>query len=195
MNISFGAKLVDTTSIMTLTHPDARDYKDCNVSIVELSRFDRNDWQTVEDTAKKYSSYDTKSTNYAQNIRFFFDNVFKNPKQRKNELYYAMTLQQDKFEKLDHEKVLALMETLTDKAIYDHNPSIEYLQVSPSTNHEAKSITNPRLYRNIGSKMVNFAKKLFEGKEIYVVADYNSIDFYLKNGFKKVRGNLLKFCG
>ena len=95
-----------------------------------------------------------------------------------------MTTQTDGFEHIDYSKVIGIAEIWNCPGISDFL-DLRYLQVCPSTNHDAIN----RKYKNVGTAILNAIKSLYPLRNLYVIADKNVKDFYTKNGFKVLRGN------
>lgn len=192
MKISFCANKVTDTHIQRLNNLEQKTYEEFKVPIVEYDRFSGLDKKSIEQTAALYSEYDHLHANYAQNINFKFEKVYENPHNLKSMKYHAILIPQDSYNWVDPKNVLGIIETSFMK---DSPPKIDYLQVNPHTNYWFGDIWTPRGYKQIGTALVKFVTdRLFAGHDVYVNSDYNSMDFYIKLGFEKLEGTLLKYC-
>ena len=98
-----------------------------SASFVELDPENENDLDTMYNLNLHWGFLET----YAYQILDSMERIHKNlMRYNENSKFYALTLQHDKFEKLEPKKILAVTELTEDK---DKNSiSINYLQVDPN---------------------------------------------------------------
>lgn len=171
MSINFTGIPVDKTTITKR----ASIFKNNSIPayIVELDKNNFEDMNSLHDTAFKW--YDNGGR-YAPNIynkavdKYKFNDISK-------EHFYALTTQQKDFEKIKPDNILGLM-MFSETKNFDNE--INYLEVDPAT---SKSKNLIREYKKVGSRLVEFIKKTYNKKSIFVQADSRAIKFYKKMGF------------
>ena len=101
-----------------------------------------------------------------------------------NEKFFILTKQTENFDNINPEMVLAEAKIITNnpdtRSIY-----LDYLQVEPDNMHEAEN----RIYKGIGSKMLDFLKLHYKNKDIHLHAVFSTLEFYAKNGFHPIEQN------
>ena len=162
MEINFKANLVNKTYIRKYNSSKQK-YLPEQVSFVELLHGDVGDKKVLKKITRKW-----KAPNFANLI---YDKFKKRPDYRT----FALTTQNDNFEKLDDAKILGLEQISTESGV-----SIEYLQTMPYTKYPQKD----REYKKVGSRMVHCLKKEYYYNKIGANALWSVIDFYYKkHGF------------
>lgn len=106
--------------------------------------------------------------------------------------YYVVTAQKYNFGKLDYKDVLGIIEYTHDKdKKYDY---IDHIQVNPKYMNKS----NTRLYKNVGTALLDFIKNLKGFDNIYLDSLKSAVNFYTKNGFEVVddtiKQPLMRFC-
>ncbi len=147
-------------------------YKSCpkKVSFVEINPTESLDVLAANKIAAKWDK--TGDGTFAHDI---CRAINRGEKSR----FFALTTQQDTFEKLDYEKILSLAQVKTEKED-EYEEFIEFLQVDPdnlSSSYYAE-------FSHIGTAMLDSLKKLFCKKCIGLNSVRSAIKFYLRNGFK-----------
>lgn len=147
------------------------------VSLVELDINNQND---IEALGKTAVLWERKASTFANYIYIDATKDKQYPDVEK-EHYYALTKQNENFELLNPNSVLALAVYAEKK---DPMNEIMWLQVDPKTNTKNASIFN-REYKNIGTAIVDFLKSLSQ-KPLYVQSDTKATPFYEKQGFESM---------
>lgn len=92
---------------------------------------------------------------------------------------YALTIQKDNFDKLEHEKILGFAEMRND----DNNPRYKWLyrlQVKP----EATNVNNNnKIYNYVGTNIIKSLKKIYKNISLFSIKNPNIEKFYKNNGF------------
>ena len=171
--ISFKAQYIGNSVIQD------RNNKDVVVSSVKLDPNSKNDVKTVEILFEDW---------FPQYKGILIDDVYYDfidyYKQKEKKDYYALTTQNNNFQKLDPDKILGIAE-YSNFANKNYN-YIDYIQVNP------KYMANKqeREYKNIGSALLDTIKNLNGYKNIYLNSIHEAVDFYTKNGFKLAHDNI-----
>lgn len=183
--ISFTARYIRPANIQKL---DGDSYKPHAASLVEMELSDRSAIERV--------SYDWMQ-NVSDQIAKESDNIGKDGTH-----YYAITNQADHFEKLDPNKIRGMMVIKEGGAKKTHN-TLEFLQVSPSDMSENYGDKLNRMmnkflnkifkakkpeHKHVGQALLDTAKDMFSEKPIDLFAVDKAVEFYEKNGFKKLSG-------
>ena len=141
-------------------------------TIIEINTSSLEEINILEETVNDWGdkdSYGKTIVNDAKNIGIL-------PSKRDTGKIYALTLQQDEFDKLEGDKILGLCEvTLLDK----DKVEINFLQTKP----EHKYNDNKSEYKHIGKSFVRMLQGI-RFKTIVVQAAYNAANFYEKMNFK-----------
>lgn len=147
-------------------------YKNQEVSIVELDPKNQKDVMALAETVCKWESiapgFSSEIYNEALKPKMYPDIVAEH--------YLALTTQNKDYKNLDANKVLGLAlfsETM------DSENQLNWLQVNPTTN---KKNSTERKFKNIGTELVNYMKQITD-KPIYVQSADDAVPFYKKNGF------------
>lgn len=181
--INFTANLIDRPTIKQRKYGFL--WKPIDVSIVELDSTKLSDVNALGKTSK---NWDKKGAIYVKHILFNIIPYLKAGIADIKDHYYALTTQQDNFEKLEPENILGLM-LFREKN--DCKNEICYLEVNPST---TKNKNIFRKYKDVGKTLVEFVKSQFSQKKIEVWSDLDAIDFYKKRGFRRRSRNICNLC-
>ena len=170
-NIHFGANFIGRVSVKKKNIMGR--FKTEKVSLLCIDTLNKDDIQALKHTRETWKDL---------TIHIYEDaNMFYQNKERsKFHHIFALSEQNDNFEKLQPEKILAesaISAYPTSKSI-----SIDYFQVHPKHNYFAKD----RQFKKVGEAMLNAIKKIFEDREILLHAVPKSTDFYAKNDFHPV---------
>ena len=166
---SFGAKFINNVNIGKLCD-GISGYLDCNACFVEIDPGNVSDIKALKDVSKTWS--------YAK----FADNIYNAACElrNENELFrnnkvYALTVQQDKFEKLNENDILGLVHTgaLEGDALF-----IEHLQVKPDIIY-----LNKPDYKGAGTAILNSLKNLTSKIFLFPAKEESVKNFYVLNGF------------
>ena len=171
MSISFTARFVDSTKIKHRLSFFKNEKLE--TSIIELDKKNPDDMKALHDAA--FSWYDNGGR-YATNIYHkATDNTYL--KDVTKEHYFALTTQKNDFENVKPNKILGLM-MFSETSNFDNE--INYLEVNPSTNRSKHLI---REYKNVGKALVDYVKRAYKEKSLFVFSDARVIKFYKKQGF------------
>ena len=142
MNINFKAQKLNSTSIFQLKQNSA-EYIKKPVSFIKFDLKSSSDLISL----KKMNSLWPYT---------FARSMYKSIQRENNAEIYALTLQTDKFEKIECKKILGLAETIK---IDDNSVHLEFLQTHPDYKHKefSKQIS---FYKGIGSALINSIKNL-----------------------------------
>lgn len=176
--ISFTAKFVSPGKIF-VKNPNGNK-QDLRVSFVEM------DPQCPEDVLamRKLNHLWGNSRTYAEEI---YDHMDEDYYRTTPKHYYALTFQRKDFDKLDHMEIVGIAEICQ-----KHNNSIHlnYLQADPENNHTAFN----RIYKQIGTSLLNCIKENFPTNDITVMPPYREVEnFYEQNGFKDIGCGVMKY--
>lgn len=178
--ISFKGAFINPVNIKKI---DGNQYKDFQASFVELNPKDRADIDMLNKIQMTWRGDFTETIFNSAFCSSFIDNDKKK--------FYALTSQQDSFDKLDAKKVLGVVELNKLK----HINRIEFLQVNPnyivgkpkswigklfsSTRNKEQSLP---LFKRVGSAILDSLKKITD-KPLDLLSVENATGFYRKNGF------------
>ena len=177
MNINFTARFLCNAPV--LKSSSNAGYQRADLSLVELDNKDTSDMEALKNTTDIWTKMGAK---YARSIYFeatndiYLESVDK-------EHYFAITEQKSDFSNLVPNQILGLM--VFDETNYNSN-EITLLEVKPNMTRKNKK---DRIYKNVGSNLVNYVQKNFNPKNIIVFSDEDAIEFYKKNGFKNMYDN------
>lgn len=165
MNINFRAQKLGMTKIKKLN-------KNKNRYIPQKVAFIKFDLNTIEDK-KALKNMDSEwPYTFARSIN-------KSILKQKDAEVYALTLQNDSFEKIETNKILGLAEIVAIEDTDSH--FLEYMQIHPD--YAYKKGLFQRDYKNIGTALLNSIKKLDFIKKISTNSLFSAIDFYKTNCF------------
>ena len=155
------------------------------VSFVELETNSTNDKRALKKAnrnwLKEYRKL-WKGQNPKEIVDAYLgDNIYGNFKREMktptSKSFYAITTQNDNFEKLNSEEILGLTEITTH---YVGKYEIEHLQTKPN----CTAFTPNKPYHKIGTGIIDCLKKSLPYKEIQVSPIFDVAEFYEKNGFE-----------
>ena len=155
------------------------------VNFVELELDSNSDKKTLKKTnrnwIKEYRKLCKKQNSETNTDAYLAESIYRNFKRARktpnSKTFYAITTQNDNFEKLNHEDILGLTEITTH---YVGKYEIENLQAKPNC---TASIQN-KPYHKIGTSIIDCLKKALPYKEIQVSPIFDVSEFYEKNGFE-----------
>lgn len=163
--INFKASFINKVNIQKY---NGIKYEPKEVSFVELDTDNKEDRFVLKETAALWGEC------FAVDI---YEDAQKDSFKAKNNHIFALTTQNDKFQRLNPNKVLGLVEFQENT----NSNKIEMLQVHPD--FVSTQMGRPE-YKYIGSKMLDSIKcKYPKPIKLYSVVD--AITFYRKNNFKK----------
>lgn len=170
-SINFGANLQNTVKIRKL----AKDGKYYHVpaSFIKINCNSKLDVDVLG-----YISRYWQGSLYTDNIYNKALSKLKKYESLRLSDIYALTLQKDKFEKLDPEKILGVTDICEN--VYDKGIFIEHLQANPEYIYDKN-----REYKDIGSSILTSLKILYESIELVARKSMSVTNFYKKNGFKE----------
>ena len=166
--ITFGAKYITTSNIQRFGR-DSK-YHDQKVSFIKFLPESTQDKLVINSIA----SWDVFSS-YAKNISDSFNNKVLHKDDYDSE-FYALTTQKDKFECIEPESVLGIIQTSKRKK----DRYIEYLQTNP----EYKFGESMRGFKGIGKVLVQTVLSIIgPNKIVQLDSDESAVGFYKKLGF------------
>lgn len=165
----FGAKFINSVTIGKLQQGAAR-YCDYSASFVEIEPNNIGDINALEYVSKNWSY-----AKFADNIYHAACALKNGSKFYKDNKVFALTAQQDKFEKLRENDLLGLVHV---GPLEDNSLFIEHLQVNPDIIY-----VNKPDYRGVGTGVLNSLKKLTDKISLFPSSEKSVRDFYEKNGF------------
>ncbi len=173
-DISFKGKFISSIAIQKYKSISAP----VKVSVAEVNPIDNNDVKTLKNVHSLWNG------NFSKNIYNDAANINLANIQNADEKFYVLTRQKSNFENLNPEDILA------ESKIIINNPDtrsiyLDYLQVEPDNMYEAEN----RIYKRVGSSMLDFLKLYYPNKDIHLHSVFSSIEFYVKNGFRPIERN------
>ena len=169
-SINFNAKFIKQT---TITRNYAGKYEDFPVNFIEFNEKDPTDFKSLNDLKEDWEYYSYNFSTFLNSIMNNIEYRLKNNK--KSEQIYAITTQNNNFDKINSKEVLGIVEFKNGK---DYN-FIEYLQVDPKL---LPRYNNKREFLGIGSAIIKNLQHLTD-KSIFVDSSKSARKFYEKNGF------------
>ena len=164
MEVSFKANKLDSVNVMKRGVFSYK-YSPQSVSLVEFNLRSVEDKKALKKLKKHWPLT-------------FMSDIYSHVRKKSVGAVYAITKQNDNFEKIDHKQVLGVMEVTHLKP---QNYAIEYLQVHPDFMYsEGKSSR----IKGIGHSLVDFLKTRETVSHIEANADFTALPFYEKEGFK-----------
>lgn len=163
MEINFKANLISTSTIKRYAK-NTDSYINTAASFVEFDLSSKKDMRVLK---KIKSSWNAP----------LFKSIFFHAKQKSpNWKLYALTTQEDNYDKLKADNILGFAQT----SIYIPSMiNLEYLQVNPEYTYKNKQA----IFKHIGSSIIDCLKNLESVSRINVTSILEEIDFYIKNGF------------
>ena len=149
------------------------EFEPVKVSIVELDKDSEDDVKALYKTSILWLDQGAKysSNIYHEAVKGYeYDDI-------EREHYFALTTQNEGFNKLDSEKILGLM--LFSNTRHDTD-QICWFQVRPNTN---TTDSWQREYKGVGKSMMDLIKVINYNKPIYVQSSDKAVEFYKKQGF------------
>lgn len=168
-SINFGAKFKNPVKI--LKKDISGHYIPHKVSFVELEPENLDDIKALYNVNRYWAEKDQ----YACNIYTTALELRRNEDLQNNTCIFAVTEQNDKFEKLNDEKILGLAEVSTRKPKEYY---ISYIQVDP---RNVFSISPE--FKRVGSRILDSVKS-FANKILLSPSSRDIAKFYEENGFK-----------
>jgi hypothetical protein len=162
-DVSFGAKYICPVEVLQKKW-FSNEYKPMKAMLVEFDLKSKEDIAVLKKLKDRWSGF-------ASSI---YSDVVIN---KCADSVYAVTKQNDSFEKLQPRKILGLAEVFR---ITRDKISLEYLQVKPKYAYDEDKF---RGLKGIGGALVRFLKSQDDIKKIQVNPTYSAMDFYVKKGF------------
>lgn len=170
-NLSFTAKLIQDRVNIGRLEDDGR-YHDFKSNLVEIDPKCDNDVKALKNAVK-----------YWENDKFGMKACYAVQAAKNDSKYYihhkvyALTAQQDKFEKLNPDEILGVVHVVPlsgrSKELF-----VEHVQANPNYLNKI----NPK-YVGIGTAMINSLKDLCNMMTLFSSKEKSVKDFYAKNGF------------
>lgn len=170
--MNFGAKFKNPVKI--LKKDATENYLSHKASFIELELENENDLKALANINHYWAERDQ----YATNIYTTALELRANKNLQNFTKIFAITEQNDKFEKLNDEKILGLAEVSTRKPKEYY---ISYIQVNPQN---VFSISPE--FKRVGTRILD-SIKAFANKILLSPSSKNTAIFYTKNGFKPTK--------
>lgn len=165
-NVSFTGTYLRPATVYKNSEP-------VRTAVIELGR---NDLRSVQSVANKWDSWLTD----IMCARFY------QPERHKNARFFAVSTQENDFQKVNPSKVLAMFEVDDKGTRY----TMEYLDVNPKYRRNPDSNKKRKGFTKIGDACIKFIREKFANKK---ETDLYSIDdakpFYEKIGCKKIKSD------
>ncbi len=171
--INFKAHYVQQIQIKKL---DNNVYKPQNVNFIEIDTSSLSDIEAINQVSPNWEDH-----SFADNIAYNLTQIKKGRFNKDLFRFFALTKQNDNYEKLNSDDILALAE-IEKKS--ETNIFINYLQVDPKIVY---CLEKPPIKR-CGSAMLDCLKIMFNNKNIFL--NSRSKNFYLKNNFVEIFKNV-----
>lgn len=172
--VSFGAYFIDNVPLHKYSYQDKK-YIPARASFLRLDPKNKNDFHTISEVTDGFGG-----DSFANNIYASAKIVRKNPDSDSGKCcFYALTKQNDRFERLNPDNVLGI--AMTSK-ISDNKVELEYLQVHPQYIYSF----DPPYFKRIGSAILQGLKNLYS--HILVKSAPSACSFYEFNDFHPVSG-------
>ena len=172
--ISFTANYIRDVNVLKHTKEG---YSSCDVSLVEMDPFDKNDVKAMNTVDEKWK--DSLTVFVTDNMESYPEYKDIMPKMH----VYALTSQKYNFKNINPSKMLGVMEVTKG---HKGGNKIEVLQTKPNAINDSRK-PNPK-YKHIGQELVRYAQKRYDNKPLYVHPAETAVEFYEKQGFTKVPG-------
>ena len=166
--INFKAKYIHSTDI--IKRNGTRDFVNHQVAFVEIEPTNYDDVLAVNSANINWDYGETLSTYIAQSI----NQIFRKTRQEKEKRFFALTQQKDKFEKLESDEILGLVEV---SKLNENTQEIDYIQLNP------KYLGKVRDFIKMGNAIINSIKKLYPNKILELSSNGSAFNFYRRNGF------------
>ena len=169
-NINFNAKFIGKVQVQKF-NPQTKLYHPQEVSFVEIEPNNIEDVMALSDAASMWIN-----EKFASNIAYCANLLYQKILPEEKYKIYAITTQRSNFENLYENKLLGMAEV---ENIAPNAIDLNYLQVNSNIIYSY----DEQPYKNIGSKIVESLKKLYQTIEL-TSARGSVKEFYIKNGFK-----------
>ena len=166
--INFKASYIHSTNI--LKKEPNQGFIPHQVAFVEVEPTNFEDILAINNANIKWDGGET----LASHIIYNMNSIYKKLPQIKEKKFYALTTQQDSFEKLEPESILGLAEV---SKLNNETQEIDYLQLNP------KYLGKVRELIKMGDAIMKSIKALFPNKMLEVNSSATAINFYRRNGF------------
>ena len=183
MNIVFKAEFRENSTILS-RNKSTGNYEKLPVRIVELQPKNKRDVSVIEKLDEEWFEIEGSST-----IITDINNEIQNPSKLKNyekRHFYALTKQRNNLQVLDANKVLGVAVFLENVSKNKLENELELINSHPNC---IKRANQHRQYKKVGTSILDFIKKKFDKKPIWVEALPSAVGFYEKNGFVEVTKN------
>ena len=173
-SISFKASYIKPADILLKPTDPNEAKKIIKGSFVELNPYDEKDLNSACELNEHWGFMET----YAFQI---FDSMERINRRflsyNENSKFYALTLQENNFENIDHKKILGITEVVED----EDKISINFLQVDPENTRKAPTAK----YKHLGTMIIDTLKSIYEKSKIELRSTKSARKFYTAVGFVK----------
>ena len=177
---NFGAKLIKTVTVQKF-EPELKTYTPAQVSFVEIEPDNIKDTEALS-TAADFWANEKYADVIAHTSRLLNMKILNRNKNK----VYAITTQKENLSEPDDRKILGMAEIEdADKPIVE----LSHIQVKPAIIY---ALENPE-YKYIGTSILNVLKSIYTGIKLTSLNDQSVINFYLKNGFRRIIPNTNQF--
>ena len=176
-NISFGARYFKSATIKKINENGQEENH--KISMVELNPYDLEDVRCVNELNYAWGGQGSLSYPYMCEM----NNIFAEFSEVKTSRFFALTQQKNNYEQLDPKQILSIAQT---SLLDERTGSLDLLETYFAESHTSKNAK----FKHVGQGMLDNIKFLFFGKNILVEAPEISENFYIKNGFEKIKGGL-----
>ena len=177
--VSFRANLISEQYITKKN--DDNSYSKIPVSFVRLNSNDKEEVMIIRETAANWRYGDEYAGNIADCM---IENFYYKPEN--NDQFYAIAKQSADLENLKPDDILALALKSTSST---GEECIDYAQIEPKyVATLPEYILGGKLahYKRIGSALFDGIEALFKEKTLCLFSMQNTLDYYIKRGYKKV---------
>lgn len=178
-NQTFGAKLINTASVVKLTPPENK-YTKRWISFVQIFPEHEPDLEALGNAVKSW-----ENDKFARNAYYVAGEIKNQNIRYAAHKIYALTSQAGNYETLDPEKILGIAHV----APFDKDHILlEHLQVKPSYIYN----TNPE-YKGIGTAIIKSLQNLCNKISLTSSKEKSVKNFYKKNGFMEIMPDVNAF--
>ena len=171
-NQTFGAKLINTASVVKLTPPTNK-YTKRWIGFVQIFPENQQDFEALGNIAKHWDK-----DKFARNAYHAACEIRNQNSYYAAHKIYALTSQAGNYEDLDPDKILGVAHVVPFSK--DHM-CLKHLQVKPSYIYSS----NPE-YKGIGTAIIKSLKILCNKISLTSSSEKSVKNFYKKNGFKEI---------
>jgi len=175
--ISFKSNFIKSASVQKRSQNG--NYTDKSVSVVKIDPKNNADIFAVSELPDLWGkkNYVTEISNNLRKVYTYGD--YDTPIES-----YAVTSQTSDFDKLNSRSILGVLQldTRSDKV-----NELEYLQINPNSAKTYESNGGGRLYKYVGSLLIDSIKELFPDKKIHVSSAPTAVNFYKNNDFVQTK--------